>query len=541
RTTFTTAEGVPKQRIHQSTDFSIERTSAPAGESDHLITGHASFIFDLSEGPLFNIKLVKTGKNEHFLLLNMHHIIGDGWSMDILMLELAALYAGNSLPPLRIQYKDYAHWQNRALEDSKTERIKAYWFQKLSRGNDIPLLELPVDFPRPPVRTYNGKSIDFRLDAPLTSAVTGLCRQQEVTLFMLLLAAVNVLFYRYTGQEDIIIGTPVAGRDHPDLEEQVGCYVNTLALRNNIDGNQSFQQFLEQVKQTAADAYENQMYPFDRLVDQLDLARDTSRHPLFDVMVLLETNRQDTLKPDRIEITPVSHQYNISKFDMTFDFRETGEHIEASIGYNTDLFQPARIRRLCSHLEELIKGIIDNPSQPLYALNILSPEEKHQLLKEFNNTGADYPKDKTITGLFEDQVNRSPENIAAVSNETQITYKELYNCSVQLAQVLTGKGVQPGKIIGIMLERSIEMVIGILGILKAGGAYLPIDPEYPEERIRFMLEDSNSLFCISDHWMQGRTQGIAPTVARSEVMVGANFVFALASDPANLAYVIYTS
>jgi hypothetical protein len=376
RTSFITREGVLKQVITTPIEFYIEQTTASASELVPIIIEHSSFIFDLFKGPLFNVKLVNTGEQDHTLLINMHHIISDRWSMDTILKELVTHYTGKTLPPLPIQYKDYVRWQDQVLEGAKIDPVKEFWHQKFSGGHDIPLLDLPTDFPRPAFLTYNGAAVVLRLNTSLTSAVNHLCRQQGVTLFMVLLATVNVLIYHYTRQEDIIFGTHIAGRDHPDLENQVGFYVNTLALRNRFTEGQTFESFLRTVKQTVIEAYENQIYPFDRLVGELALARDTSRHPLFDVMILLQASQSVSFKLDDIEITPINYQRNINKFDLTFHFEENSGHLQATIYYNANLFKPDFIQQLCIHLQGLVNSIVKNPSQLLETLNIISHQEK---------------------------------------------------------------------------------------------------------------------------------------------------------------------
>jgi len=510
RTSFITASGVPKQRVHNKVDFKIECLDTGSEVSAQKIARqHAEWVFDLSAAPLLNVKLLKLKDRRYILLFNIHHIINDGWSMDILVKELLALYHAFAAPhrdiqgfvrletilaPLAIQYKDYTLWQNRLLQDENINAIKEYWQKNLRGGDDIPVLNLPTDYPRPAVQTHNGSSMDWVWDKEWTSAVNNLCQKQGVTLFMGLLAAVNLLIWRYTGQDDIIIGSPAAGRHHPDLEHQVGFYVNTLALRHRLRGTDSFEEFLQQVKQTTTEAYENQIYPFDRLVDELNLSRDTSRHPLFDVMVGLQNNRQSELKFDHIEITPIESTFKTSKFDLIFGFIEKAGEILMQIEYNTDLFKKDRMQRYCYHFGEMVKNIVSDPGQTLQTIDILTEQEKHRLLIEFNDTKSDFPKDKTILDLFAEQVEQTPDNIAVVIMNACLTYRELNNKSGQLGYDLKEKGLGPdmNPIVGIMAERSLEMIIGILGILKAGGAYLPIDPDYPEERIAYMLKDSSA-------------------------------------------------
>ncbi|MCP5102897.1 MAG: amino acid adenylation domain-containing protein, partial [bacterium] len=504
RTSITTINGLPRQVIHPAIDFYIPEEVLRPGEPGLARTAalHAKTVFDLSEAPLFNVKLVKTRRDNHILLFNIHHIISDGWSMNILTDELSVLYnayarPGNLLPPLRTRYKDYAHWQTAYLSSPAGESQKNYWLEKLS--GELPVLEFPTDYARPAAVTYNGKSIRYTIGSRLTPGINRFCKQQGVTLFMILSAAVKTLIYRYCGGEDIIVGSPAAARNHPDLEDQVGFFVNTLALRSRINENQPFEIFLQQVKQTTIEAFDNQAYPFDKLVSELNPDRDTGRHPLFDIMVVLQNNEPARLKFDKIEAEPFEIQYNTAKFDLTFIFTESAGEIIMDIDYSTDLFKAHRIRRLGTHFAQLLKSIVHDSKQTLPRLTLLTAREKHRLLVEFNGTTTGYPKEKTIAELFEDQAVKSGDRAAVVSgaqsaerkaNVNTLTYRELNHRSNRFAYLLMEKGVQPDTIVAVMAEPSPEMVVGILAILKAGGAYLPIDPDYPQERINYMLADS---------------------------------------------------
>ncbi|MCP5050157.1 MAG: amino acid adenylation domain-containing protein, partial [bacterium] len=539
RTGFRSIDGKPRQIIRQTLDFKLECRDVPDKKAAlEIAARHAAIVFDLACPPLFNVQLLKLERTEHILLFNMHHIIADGWSTGILFHDLPIFYnrsedPGTILPPPVIQYKDYARWQNQILEEEKINAVKEYWLRQFPPGNPVPVVDLPADYPRPPVRTYNGNSIHRALEAPLASAINTLCQQQGITLFMALSAAVNLLIYRYTGQEEIITGSPVAGRDHPDLEDQVGYYVNTLPLRQKINGNDNVGVFLRQVGETAAQAYENQIYPFDQLVDQLNLVRDTSRHPLFDVMVILQNNRQWELQLDGIDIAALQNHYNTSKFDLTVEAVERENDISITIGYNTDLFKEERVRRFSDHFTHLLEGLTRDPEQEIGTIDILTPGEKHRLLIEFNNTNTHYPVNKTIGQIFEGRVDNTPDSIAVVFRNKSLTYRSLNEKANRLAWVLAERGVRPGTIVGLKLERSLEMIVGILGILKAGGAYLPIDPDYPEERIDFMLRDSGARIVLTHGGSEFNPNSLEYQSNSSSHLP--------TFPPSNLAYLIYTS
>jgi amino acid adenylation domain-containing protein len=550
RTSFSSVEGMPVQVVHDSVIFSItcENFEDEADHLDRRIVKHAATAFDLSTAPLLNVKLLKSAEDLHHLLFNIHHIICDGWSVGVLVRELTSAYrhyvtTPDEAPPypdLRIQYKDYTAWQDRLLQNENIENVKSYWRRRFADIDQLPVLDLPLDRPRPPVKTHHGDAIDVELDAALVKGLYDLSRQHELTLFMTLLAAVHLLLYRYTGQGDIITGSPIAGRNHPELENQVGFYVNTLALRFCIEPAEPFEAFLRQVKQNASDAYENQAYPFDRLVDELDLERDTSRNPLFDVMVILQNAEPAEFKLPGLEITPVDSPFHTSKFDLTFSFMEEDANgpgpIKANIEYNTDLFNRDRILRLWSHFTELVKSITLNPAEKPGQINLLPEQEKKQLLDIFNETRVDYPPEKTILQLFTDQVERAPDHIAvsaAVSGDnrshksyrTYKTYKELDRQSNRLARYLVKEaGVAPGDIAAVKAERGPFILVALLAILKTGAVYLPIDPSYPRERIDYMLSDS------------------APkTFIDSQTLKEEADVDAMRHEGAEAAYVIYTS
>jgi amino acid adenylation domain-containing protein len=474
-------------------------------------------VFDLSQGPLLKANVYQLKKNKWLFTFVMHHIISDGWSMEILVKELLLFYTAYlemkqtdpiairsiavdplaiGLKPLRIHYKDYAAWQQDQLRSAAMEIHKVYWLKQFS--GELPLLEMPTDKQRPPVKTSNGAMLSRVIDKAIGDGMKQLCKQQECTLFMGLLASVNTLLYRYTGQEDIVIGTPVACREHADLEEQIGCFMNTLALRSQFKGINNFLELLEQIKRTVLEGYAHQAYPFDELVEELNLQRNTSRNALFDIMVLLQhtgaINNNYQQQAGDLKISGYEkNDQQVSKFDLTFSFAETDDAIQLSIEYNTDLYATETIQRLTDHYEQLLNAIVQAPVLSLNAFDYLSKKEKLQLLVQFNSTQADYPKDKTINILFEEQVKKTPDEIAVVFKETTVTYKQLNEQANQLADYIRkNHPVRANDLIAVMLERSEWMIITLLGILKSGAAYVPIDPHYPQERINYILNDSQA-------------------------------------------------
>jgi amino acid adenylation domain-containing protein/non-ribosomal peptide synthase protein (TIGR01720 family) len=508
RTVFIMSDGQPKQRIHHDTDFVLEEIDISKETRREALAKkyskeEATTPFDLERGPLLRVKLLKLERGRYLLLFTMHHIIGDGWSIGVLERELVGFYNAyalgeeKALPPLRIQYKDFAAWQNFLLESESAEKHRRYWHRKLS--GELPVLSLPTDYSRPSVQTFNGRTMSFGLDETLKDDLTNLGKQCGASLFMVLVAALKALLFRYTGQTDIILGSPVAGRENPELEDQIGFYVNTLALRDEVKGEESFLSLLKKVRETTIEAYEHQIYPFDSLVNELKLERDLSRSPFFDVMVLLQTNDPFVPEMVNIKVTEFVQEQTTSKFDMIFQFVNNGHELMAHIEYNTDLFKEDTIRRLSSHFKELVRSLLEDGNRQIRDLNLLPESERKCLLEDFNDTWTDYPREKSIVDLFEEQVERAPDNTAVVFKERKLTYKELNELANRVAHHLRDHyGIRPDERVGIMVDRSEQMIIGLMGILKAGGAYVPIDLDYPPERIAFVLKDSECRVLIAE-------------------------------------------
>jgi len=513
----------------------------PRNSIEALIVQDAKTPFDLTKGPLLRARLYYAGDNNWVFSYVMHHIISDGWSMNILFNELLHCYNAfkkgelPALRPLRIQYKDYAVWQQAQLNTAAFEAHKNYWLNEFS--GKLPVLELPVDKPRPVIKTYNGDVVYQTIDATHSKAINTLAREQEATLFMGLLSLVNILLYRYTGQEDMIIGSSIAGRDHIDLEDQIGFYINTPALRVRFSGDDTYQQLLAIVKQVTLGAYEHQAYPFDDLIEVLQPERDISRSPLFDVMVVLQDagdgQGRRTITPEGLIVKHAEQAVSkISKFDLIFMFAEIGEEIQFSIQYNSDIYKKQTIEKLAAHLLQLIQAVTINPQQPVRKLDYLTTIEKQRLLTVFNNPAYQVPQ-QTITDLFEAQVEKTPDSIALIFEQKIISYRELNNISNQFAHYLKAHHhIQAGDLIGIKLDRSEGLIIAILGILKAGAAYVPFDSAYPGERIRYMIVDSNCKVIVDTALLE-QFNNAQDDYSRETP--------AAANTPDSLAYVMYTS
>jgi len=509
--------------------------------SRHDITEELSTPFDLATGPLIRAGLYQTEEDKWVFSFVIHHIISDGWSMEVLVGELSQFYNGYingeeyNPQPLRIHYKDYAVWQQQQLQTGLTAH-KDYWLQQLK--GPLQVIDLPADKPRPPVKTYNSDAVHVAIDPVLSRAVRTLTMEQGSTLFMGLLAAVDVLLFRYTHQTDLIIGSPIAGRDHPDLEDQIGFYVNTLPLRVRFSGQGTFMEILNEVRRATMEAFDYQAYPFDELVDDLGLQRDISRSPLFDVMLVLQETdtgigeRGKELKDVKSNVTAETGTA-VHKFDVTFNFIRSGEGLDLILQYNTDIYNRESIQRLGRHFEQLLRAIVQSPDLPAHRLDYLSHAEKEQLLIHFNDTTVPYNREKTVVSLFEDQVKATPNAVALVFEQTILTYAQLNNKVNQLAGYLRSNySLQPDDLVALKLHRSEWLPVSLLAVLKAGAAYVPIDPEYPAERIEFMIRDCRCKLVIDSEELE--------KFRREEDNYGKNDR-APVNKPADLVYVIYTS
>ncbi len=563
RTRFVSIGGQPVQVIDDPRPVALLVTEldgldAPerAAEVRRLIRAEARRPFDLAQGPLLRSRLLRLGAEEHVLLLTMHHIVSDGWSLGVLVREVAALYEAFSqgrpspLPALAIQYADYAVWQREWLSGEVLARQLAYWRAQLAQA---PVLELPSDYPRPKLPSYAGAHFRFILEADLTARLQALSRREGVTLFMTLLAAFKVLLSRYTGQEEIAVGTPIAGRTQLAIEPLIGFFVNTLVLRTRVEANESFSGLLRRVREVTLGAYAHQDVPFERLVEELAPERSLSHTPLFQVLFTLQNFLLPELKVADLSLNVLSVERETAKFDLAVVVQEGEEGLEAVFEYRRDLFDGETVARMATHYERVLESVVADPTQGVSAVPVLSGGEREQLLVEWNDTTTRYPRDAGVPELFESQVRRTPRAVAVVSDEEQVTYGELDARATALAAQLRALGVGAEVVVGVLLERSVEMVVALLGVLKAGGAYLPLDLAYPPERLRFMLADADAPLLLTQARLRERVpaqagvrvlcldaEGQEPG-AEATVAAEASAAPSGAVTGAHLAYVIYTS
>jgi amino acid adenylation domain-containing protein/non-ribosomal peptide synthase protein (TIGR01720 family) len=503
RTTFPEVDGRAVQVVNPPLPLAmsvLDITGVPAGERDERVRREAAEEarrpFDLARGPLLRARLLLLAEEEHVILVTMHHIVSDGWSMGVLVREIAALYEAfilgkpSPLAPLPIQYADFAHWQRHWLEGDRIQEQLAYWKKKLAGA--AAALDLPTDRPRPAVQTFNGGSHRFTLSGELTAGLRRLCRAQGATLYMALLAGFNALLHRITGQTDICIGSPIANRNRAELEGLIGFFVNTLVLRTDLSSSPSFCELLARVRESALGAYAHQDLPFERLVEELAPARDLSRTPLFQVVFVLQNAPIGELELSNLTLSPIPIESGTSKFDLTLEVNECAGELRCAFEFNADLFERSTVERLAGHLTRLLQSAIADPNRRIGELAMLSDEERATLLVAWNDTRRPFPREKTMVDLFEEQVARAPEAVAVVFEDDQLTYGQLDSQANRLARRLHELGAGPDGFVAILLPRSISMVTAQVAALKAGAAYVPLDPSYPSERLRFMLGDSRA-------------------------------------------------
>ena len=557
RTTFRMIGEQPMQCIAEQgsiTPFLMDLTGLPEADREkeaQRISGEEfRKPFDLANGPLFRVNLLRLGEQEHILLMTMHHIITDGWAIGVLLKEITAFYnaflqgAAPSLPELPIQYADFAEWQREWLQGEILESRMSYWREQL--GGTLPVLELPADRPRPAIQTYRGKRKYRVLPHALQEELKALSQREGVTLFMTLLAAFQTLLHRYTGQDDIIVGAATANRNHVEIEGLIGFFVNTLVLRNDLSGNPTFRELLGRVRKVTLDAFDHEDVPFEKLVEELLVSRNMSYNPLFQVVLVLQNAPLEPLKLSGVTQSALEIETDTAKCDLTVELTESSDGLAGAIEYNTDMFDSDTIERLVGHFQTILQGIVDHPDVRLSELPLLTEPERHQLLVEWNATRTDYPRDKCIHELFEQQVEQTPDAVALVFEDQQMTYRELNRKANQLARYLMKLGVKQDSLVGICMERSLEMVVGLLGILKAGGAYAPLDSSYPKDRIAFMVKDTGiSVLLTQCRMMQGISDyGLQVLCLDTDWMTVAgesdqNLPAAATAD--SLAYVMYTS
>ena len=560
RTSFAVIDGVPLQVIKEMgplelpvIDLSHLGQTEREAETYRLLGVESRRSFDLSNGPLIRAVMLRLQEREHTLLVTMHHIVTDGWSMGVFHRELMALYEAfsNGKPSpfaeLPIQYPDYAYWHRQWFQGDVYQSQLSYWKKQFKTLP--PVLELPTDHPRPSIqahRAFRGTKRKLTLSRELTKQLRELCQKEEATLFMVLLAAYQILLHRYTGEEDIVVGSPIAGRCLEETENLIGLFVNALALRSDLSGNPNFRELLARVKEVALGGYAHQDMPFELLVKELQPDRSLSHNPLFQVMFVLQSEPATTLELSGLTVSHVQVENIVANFDLTLDAVERDGQLECQFESNADLFDEDRITRLLGHFENLLRGIVARPQQRISELPLLTEAERHQVLIEWNDTDSDYPADRCVQELFEQQVESSPDAVALLLATERLTYRQLNTRANQLAHYLKGKGVVAETRVGICIERSPEMIVALLAILKAGGVYVPLDPAYPQARLRFMLEDAEVPLLLTRKALRETLDGQSVKVICLEDLEDdinrenpSNPESASTAD--SLAYVMYTS
>ncbi|MDQ1388676.1 MAG: hypothetical protein QOF56_2130, partial [Acidobacteriaceae bacterium] len=569
RTTFTVRRGEPLQVVREGTKVCFRVEDAGEWNETFLnerLSGESRQPFDLEQGPPLRLSLFTLSTDEHVLLLVVHHIVADFWSLEVLLDELRVLYPAArrgidpGLPPVRLQYRDYVRWQSEMLSSPRGDDLWAYWRKQL--GDELPVLNLPTDRPRPAVQTHRGACESFRLSVELTNKLKNLGQTHNATLYTTLLAAFQVLLHRYSAQDVILVGSPTAGRSRAGLSEVVGYFVNPLVLRADLSTNPTFNLFLDQVRETVLAALEHQEFPFALLVDRLQPERDPSRSPLFQVMFVLQKAHRINdeglsafalnesgarIKLGELDLESVALEQRVAQFDLTLTMAEVERDLRGSFEYNADLFDAATIRRMSGHFLALLESIVADAEQRLSQLPLLTEGEHRKLLVEWNQTAKEYPQELCIHEVVEQQAERAPDTVAVIFEKEQLSYGELNRRANQLCRYLRRLGVGSEAHVAILMERSVEMVVGLLGILKAGGAYVPLDPAYPQERLSFMLKDAAVALVLTQQRLSEKlpedheARLVCLDAEWESIAVESEENPALNCGADNQAYVIYTS
>jgi amino acid adenylation domain-containing protein len=557
RTHVAEVEGKPVQVISPAAPVPLPLTELGGldeaereAEARRLTAEEAGTPFDLKRAPLVRARLLRLSAEEHIVLFTMHHIVSDAWSFGVLIREVAALYTAyaqgrpSPLAELELQYADYAAWQREWLRDEVLEEQLSYWRGQL--GGRLPVLELPTDRPRPAVQSYRGSHRTFTLRNEVAAGVKELNRREGVTLFMTLLAAFQTLLHRYSGQDDILVGSFIAGRNRKEVEPLVGCFVNTLVLRTDVGGNPRFRELLRRVREVTLSAYAHQDVPFEKLVEELQPERSVSHTPLFQVAFGMQNTPAERLELPQLAMSNVSGEDGTAKFDLTLTAAETEGGLRLSWNYNTEMFDKETVGRMARHYERIVEAVVAEPELRVPEIELLGAEERELLLVGWNQTKSDYLHDRCLHQLIEAQAALTPERVAVVYEDAELSYVELNARANQLARHLRALGVGPDSLVGVMMERTAEMVVALLGVLKAGGAYVPLDPAYPQERSSFMLEDSRARVLLTERHLAGALPGVRAQVIALDAewesisRLGAGNPENVTS-PSDLAYVIYTS
>lgn len=538
RTRFIMRDGQLLQDVQDNVEFHLERQSVQSEEElNQQVKSCLQESFDLAQSPLIRGHLLTVTDHEHVLVTVIHHIVSDEWSVDLFWKELSIFYREQStdLSPLPIQYQDYAYWQHQQTYEAQLD----YWRETLS--GDLPLLQLPHDKPRPSVQTFKGHFRTYRLSKELSSALQTLSTQSHTTLFVTLLSAFNILLHRYTGQDDVLVGTPITNRKYPEIESLIGFFVNTIVVRSQLDDDVSFAAYLNTIRQQALNAIRNGDIPFDRVVDDINPKRDPAYNPIFQVMLVFQDEQAHQPTLDDLSLQTMTVDYGVSKFDMTLFAQVKDSQIELSLEYSSDLFEETQIVRFLEHYEHLLQSIVDAPQALISQLSLLPEAERAQILALSQGAVIDYPHDI----LIQDLIAHHPEDTLAIQSATgSLTYGDLNQRANQLAHHLLERGVTKNIPVGVCVERSPEMLIAILGVLKAGGAYVPIDPDYPQDRISYMLEDAGIDIVVTHQPVLSTLDSSARLVVLDEADIIAQESSeppAITTSADDLAYIIYTS
>ncbi len=539
RTIFLLSDGIPVQYIHENVKFEIDDIGTISDVKD----GISNFVtpFNLSQGPLLRVGLIQLSAEEHLLLVDNHHIISDGVTNGILLKEFMSIYKGETLPELQLQYKDYAVWQQSIEQQSILEKQRSFWLDTFS--GDIPTLELPTDYSRPETSTNSGTILEFHLDTDTTSKLSSLAKEEQTTLFVVLHSIYTILLSRLGGEEDIIVGTSVAGRHHADLEGIAGVFINALALRSRPKGNIGYLEYLRESKENIFASFEHQEYPYEDLIDALKLKRDTRRPPLFNVMFEYFNFEQPTIEIPGLELIPYEYEVDATRFDLTLRVSEKSDGLLVGFQYSSELFDRSSIEKLVTYFQSLVASILSNTSLALKELQMLSLSDQYLLLNTYNATELSYNMQDSLLNNFESQVILNPDRIAIHYRGDYLSYLELDARSNQLANYLCSCKIVPGNMVGLLLDRSLDMIIGILGVLKSGAGYLPIDPSLPEQRVSYMLDQSRTSLLLSEIDYIERFSAYLPVVD-----IGNPLIWSSSSEAVevgltkeDIAYCIFTS
>ena len=557
RTIFPSIDGRPCQVIQpvQSLNISIvdlDDLSEPEQETElyKLIVAQSRKPFDVEREPLLRLMLLRISKSDHVLFFSLHHIISDAWSGGILIRELTSLYNAFSkdnpspLPDLPVQYADFAIWQRKRMQDNLLESELAYWKQHLA--GPLPILKLPTDHARPAIQTVNSSEFRLEISRQLTESLSSFSRAEGVTLFMTLLASFKALIYRYTGEKDLLVGTPITNRSQSELEGLIGMFVNTLVLRTGLTRDTTFKELLGRVREVALGAYAHQELPFEKIVEELNPARSLSHTPVCQVWFVFQDAPLPVLEMSGLSLTPIEIHNKATRFELILDLVQSPAGIEGCFEYHTDLFDRETMKRMVEHYRILLEGICAYPNKKLSELDMLTADERHQILNEFNARAVAYDRNALIGEWFSQQAEQTPNAVALEFESQQLSYKELNRRANQLARFLNRNGVEPDVRVGVRVGRGLNLVVGLLGVLKAGGAYVPLDPSYPKERLDFMLADSNASVLLTERGLANvysvpDMQVIYLDQALDTLIEESDESLAIPVEPENLAYLIYTS